>query len=203
MSQKSPTSASFIAIKQVLSQLVSPPDPELDEFLKLFQIRSIEKGAYFVRAGDRSTELAFVNAGLLRFFYQTTDGKEFNKSFVAENQFTAAYSAFLTDMPARFSIQALEECHLLICDLHMVVNLFDRHGCWERLGRILAEQLFIKKEAREAEFLLDDAETRYRNFQKQYPGLEGRVAQYHVASYLGITPVALSRIRKKLKTDFP
>jgi CRP-like cAMP-binding protein len=203
MSQKSPTSAPFIAIKQVLSQLVSPPDHELDEFLKLFQIRSIEKGAYFVRAGDRSTELAFVNAGLLRFFYQTTDGKEFNKSFVAENQFTAAYSAFLTDMPARFSIQALEECHLLICDLHMVVNMFDRHDCWERLGRILAEQLFIKKEAREAEFLLDDAETRYRNFQKQYPGLEGRVAQYHVASYLGITPVALSRIRKKLKTDFP
>jgi CRP-like cAMP-binding protein len=198
-----PTSAPYIAIKQVLSQLVSPPDPELDEFLKLFQIRSIEKGAYFVRAGDRSTELAFVNAGLLRFFYQTTDGKEFNKSFVAENQFTAAYSAFLTDMPTRFSIQALEECHLLICDLHMVVNMFDRHDCWERLGRILAEQLFIKKEAREAEFLLDDAETRYRNFQKQYPGLEGRVAQYHVASYLGITPVALSRIRKKLKTDFP
>jgi CRP-like cAMP-binding protein len=139
----------------------------------------------------------------LRFFYQTTDGKEFNKSFVAENQFTAAYSAFLTDMPTRFSIQALEECHLLICDLHMVVNMFDRHDCWERLGRILAEQLFIKKEAREAEFLLDDAETRYRNFQKQYPGLEGRVAQYHVASYLGITPVALSRIRKKPKNKLP
>jgi CRP-like cAMP-binding protein len=198
-----PTSAPYIAIKQVLSQLVSPPDPELDEFFKLFQIRSIEKGAYFVRAGDRSTELAFVNAGLLRFFYQTTDGKEFNKSFVAENQFTAAYSAFLTDMPTRFSIQALEECHLLICDLHMVVNMFDRHDCWERLGRILAEQLFIKKEAREAEFLLDDAETRYRNFQKQYPGLEGRVAQYHVASYLGITPVALSRIRKKPKNRLP
>ena len=203
MSQRSPTSAPFIAIKQVLSQLVSPPDPELDEFLKLFQVRSIEKGAYFVRAGDRSTELAFVNAGLLRFFYQTTDGKESYKSFVAENQFTAAYSAFLTGMPTRFSIQALEECHLLICDLHMVVNMFDRHDCWERLGRILAEQLFIKKEAREAEFLLDDAETRYRNFQKQYPGLEGRVAQYHVASYVGITPVALSRIRNKLKSDFP
>ncbi len=195
MSQKSPTSAPYIAIKQVLSQLVSPPDPELDEFLKLFQIRSIEKGAYFVRAGDRSTELAFVNAGLLRFFYQTTDGKEFNKSFIAENQFTTAYSAFLTDMPTRFSIQALEECYLLVCDLHIVVNMFDRHGCWERLGRILAEQLFIKKEAREAEFLLDDAATRYHNFRKTYPGLEDRLAQYHVASYLGITPVALSRIR--------
>ena len=195
MSQESPTSAQFIAIKQVLNQLVSPSDSELDELLKLFHIRLIEKGGYFVRAGDRSTELAFVNAGLLRFFYQTTDGKEFNKSFIAENQFTTAYSAFLTDMPTRFSIQALEECYLLVCDLHIVVNMFDRHGCWERLGRILAEQLFIKKEAREAEFLLDDAATRYHNFRKTYPALEDRLAQYHVASYLGITPVALSRIR--------
>jgi CRP-like cAMP-binding protein len=100
-------------------------------------------------------------------------------------------------MPTRFSIQALEECHLLICDLHNVINMFDRHGCWERLGGILAEQLYIKKEAREAEFLLDDAETRYHNFQKVYPGLEGRLTQYHVASYLGISPVALSRIRRR------
>lgn len=197
MNQENPTTTPFIAIKQVLNQLVSPPVSELDEFLKLFQTRSIEQGDYFLRAGDRSSELAFVNAGLLRFIYQTTDGKEFNKSFIAENQFTAAYSAFLTGMPARFSIQALEECHLLICDLHIVVNMFDRHGCWERLGRILAEQLFIKKEAREAEFLLDDAETRYHNFRETHPGLEDRLAQYHIASYLGITPVALSRIRRR------
>ena len=196
MRQKGPTAAPFIAIKQNLIQLVSPPDSELDEFLNLFQTRSIKRGGYFVRAGGQSTELAFVNSGLLRFFYRTTDGKEFNKSFIAENQFTAAYSSFLTDMPTRFSIQALEECHLLVCDLHSVVNMFARHGCWERLGRILAEQLFIKKEAREAEFLLDDAKTRYHNFQNTYPELEDRLTQYHVASYLGITPVALSRIRR-------
>lgn len=59
------------------------------------------------------------------------------------------------------------------------------------------EQLYIKKETREAEFLLDDAETRYQRFQSSYPGLEERLTQYHVASYLGITPVALSRIRNR------
>ncbi|MCP4271690.1 MAG: Crp/Fnr family transcriptional regulator, partial [Gammaproteobacteria bacterium] len=87
--------------------------------------------------------------------------------------------------------------HLLICDLAPVVNLFDQHRCWEKLGRLLAEQLYIKKETREAEFLLDDAETRYLNFQTNYPGLEDRLTQYHVASYLGITPVMLSRIRRR------
>ncbi len=197
MNSGSQSSLQHFAITQVLNQLVSPPGSELDKFLKLFETRSIEKGGYFIREGDRSTELAFVNAGLLRFYYQTADGKEFNKSFVLENQFTAAYSAFLTGMPTRFSIQALEDCHLLIGDLRSVIKMFDHHDCWQRLGRILAEQLYIKKEVREAEFLLDDAETRYYNFQKSYPGLEDRLTQFHVASYLGITPVALSRIRHR------
>ncbi len=159
-------------------------------------------GNYFIHAGDKSKELAFVNSGLLRFFYQTKDGKEFNKSFISENQFASAYSAFLTGMPARFSIQALEDSQLLICDLEPVIKLFDQHRCWERLGRILAEQLYVKKETREAEFLLDDAETRYHFFQKNYSGLEERISQYHVASYLGITPVMLSRIRRNKQFKF-
>jgi len=197
MNKATPSGAQFIAIRQVVSHLVSPPDAEMDRFLGPFGTRSLEQGDYFQRAGEASGEMAFVNAGLLRFFYQTADGKEFNKSFIPENQFAAAYSAYLTNRPARFSIQALEDSHLLVADLPGVVALFDRHRCWERMGRILAEQLYIKKETREAEFLLDDAETRYRNFQQTYPGLEERLPQYHVASYLGITPVALSRIRRR------
>ncbi len=197
MQTKDPSSAQFIALKQVLAHVIEPPVEELENFLKLLQIRSLEVGEYFVCAGDDSTELAFVNAGLLRFFYQTNDGKEFNKSFITENQFAAAYSAFLTGKAARFNIQALEHCTLLVANLAAVFSLFARHSCWEKLGRILAEQVFIKKETREAEFLLDDAETRYHNFQKHYPGLEDRLTQYHVASYLGITPVMLSRIRRR------
>ncbi len=196
MSPANPASAQFLAIKQVLNHLVSPPQTELDGILSLFGTRVLQRGEYFLRAGDQSRELAFVNSGLLRFFYQTAAGKEVNQSFIPGNQFATAYSAFLTEMPARFSIQALEESHLLVADLRPVLELCDRHRCWERLGRLLAEQLYIKKETREAEFLLDDAETRYRNFQSAYPGLESRLAQYHVASYLGITPVALSRIRR-------
>ncbi len=196
MSPANPASAQFLAIKQVLNHLVSPPQTELDGILSLFGTRVLQRGEYFLRAGDQSRELAFVNSGLLRFFYQTAAGKEFNKSFIPGNQFATAYSAFLTEMPARFSIQALEESHLLVADLRPVLELFDQCRCWERLGRLLAEQLYIKKETREAEFLLDDAETRYRNFQSSYPGLESRLAQYHLASYLNITPVALSRIRR-------
>ena len=69
-------------------------------------------------------------------------------------------------------------------------------SCTSRV-RSAASPVSMCKEQREAEFLLGDALTRYRNFRRRYPGLEARLAQYHVASYLGITPVALSRIRKK------
>lgn len=188
-------SPQFLAIKQVLNALASPNDDELSKFLQHFKPRQLKQGDYFVRAGVKSGELGFINAGLVRFFYQTPDGKEFNKSFVAENQFIAAYSSFLTQSDPRYSIQALEDCFLLVADLRAVVALFEESRCWERLGRIFAEQLFIKKESREAEFLLDDAKTRYQTFQQNFGELEDRLPQYHIASFLGITPVALSRIR--------
>jgi CRP-like cAMP-binding protein len=191
--------AQFVALKTALGHLVAPPEHEWQRFKQLFASRTLGKGEYFIRAGEVSEYSAFINAGLVRFFYQAPQGQEFNKSFVYENQFMGAYSAFLTQSQARFNIQALEECHLLVANTRHMVDLFDKHLCWEKLGRILAEQLYIKKEQREAEFLLDDAETRYCNFLHRYPGLEHRLAQYHIASYLGITPVALSRIRNKIK----
>ena len=190
-------SAAFAPLHSVVTGLAAPPVGEWTRFQDLFRVQALEKNACFVRAGEPSTAMCFVNSGLLRFYYQTADGKEFNKAFSRENEFAAAYSAYLTDAPARFSIQALEPCQLLVAELREVVALFEAHRCWERFGRLVAEQLYIKKERREAEFLLDDASTRYRAFQAQHPGLESRLTQYHVASYLGITPVALSRLRKK------
>ncbi|MGD8783585.1 MAG: Crp/Fnr family transcriptional regulator [Thioalkalispiraceae bacterium] len=187
---------SFIALKSVIQHMVSPPENEWCHFEQHFHPRTIKAGDYFLRSGEASEYIGFINAGLVRFFYQTSRGSEFNKSFSHENQFMGAYSAFLTDSPARFNIQALEESYILVARISNIINLFDRHPCWEKLGRILAEQLYIKKEQREAEFLLDDAQTRYHTFLKQYPELEDRLTQYHIASYLGITPVALSRIRK-------
>jgi CRP-like cAMP-binding protein len=78
-------------------------------------------------------------------------------------------------------------------------EFYDRHACWERLGRKNAEQLVLIKEAREKELLLDSLEVRYQRFLQEFPGLADRIPQYHIASYLGVTDVALSRIRKKIK----
>ncbi len=187
------------ALRQTVDLMVSPDAAALAAFLACFQSRRLAKGEDFLRAGDAGTRLAFVHAGLLRFYYTTADGKEVNKSFASERQFAGALGAYLTGQPARFGIQALEDCELLVADMAEIAGLAERHRCWETFRRLVAEQLYLRKEEREAELLLDSAETRYRRFLHRYPGLEGRIPQYHVAGYLGITPVALSRIRQRMK----
>lgn len=181
-----------------LQQFTAVPDAELAKARGLFCPVQFDKGIFVVRAGETPDTIAFVVSGLLRLFYNDADGKEFTKSFCTENSFLASYSSLLLNKPSRIFIETLEESTLLIANYADYQTLADEHPCWQIINRKLAEMLFIKKELRESELVLDDATTRYRNFQAEYPGLENRVKQYHIASYLGITPVALSRIRKQL-----
>ena len=93
---------------------------------------------------------------------------------------------------------ALMDSELLVIRFRDFEALFDRHACWERVGRKIAEGMFISKERRERELLMLSAEERYRLFLGRYKHLEKRIPQYQIAAYLGITPVALSRIRRRL-----
>jgi CRP-like cAMP-binding protein len=140
-----------------------------------------------------------VVSGLLRLYYIDANGNEFIKSFCVENEIVAAYSALLLHEPSRLFIQALEPSTLLVADFAEYQAVSAQHACWQMVNSRIAETLFIKKEKREAALLLDDAETRYRAFLAEYPQLEQRVKQHHIASYLGITPVSLSRIRARLR----
>lgn len=118
---------------------------------------------------------------------------------VLKNDMCGSFYSSLTRTPCRFGIQALEKTRVIKARFADFTRLFDTDIRWERLGRVLAEQHFILKEQREAALLLDDAETRYRQFLEDYPGLDKRIAQYHIASYIGVTPVTLSRVRKKMR----
>jgi CRP-like cAMP-binding protein len=182
-----------------LNNLAGIPNAELAQVIPRFHPRHLKKNDHFVEAGQTVTELGFVISGLMRLYYLTETGDDFTKSFCAENEFIGAYSALLLAEPSRLYIQALEDTLLLTIPYQAYQTLTNGKLCWEIINRKLAENLFIKKERRESALLLEDAPTRYLNFLKEYPGLEERVKQHHVASYLGITPVSLSRIRANLK----
>ena len=184
-------------LHQVIRSFTAIPEAEWTKARQLFQPVVLQKGSFFVRAGEVPKSLGFVVSGLLRLFYIDDDGAEFNKSFSAENGFVAAYSGLLLQEPSRLFVDALEDSELLVADYAAYQVLAEGHPCWQIINRKIAENLFIKKEKRESELLLDSATTRYMRFRAEYPALVDRLKQYHIASYLGITPVALSRIRRQ------
>ena len=184
--------------KIIVGKQVSVPQGEWEYLVPRLAECVFEKNNYLVSAGDVANNFYFIIEGLVRFFYSTKDGKEFNKHFAPEDGFAGSFHSLVLHEPCGFFIQALERTTTLVLPNQLLHELYSRHSCWERLGRKNAESLVIIKEAREKELLLDSLETRYRRFSKEYPGLENRINQYHIASYLGVTNVALSRIRRKI-----
>ncbi|HEY9651465.1 MAG TPA: Crp/Fnr family transcriptional regulator [Coleofasciculaceae cyanobacterium] len=185
----------------ILRSLIALTESEATQIVCLFQTHTLNQNNFWVRAGEIPQTIGFVISGILRLYYVDADGNEFTKSFCAENSFVAAYSALLLKQPSRLFIQALEDTKLLIADYSTYRSLSESQSSLQQLNCRIAESLFIKKERREAALLLDDAKTRYLNFLQEYPGLETRLKQYHIASYLGITPVSLSRVRAQLKSN--
>ncbi|NOX88755.1 MAG: Crp/Fnr family transcriptional regulator [Calditrichaeota bacterium] len=196
---KSTYGSAYNKFFRFLRSVTEIPDAEVEKISGIFKYKKLDKGEFFIRAGERPQTIGFIISGILRLYYLKDDGGEFTKSFCVENEMVAAYSALLLKEQSRLYIEALEDSSLLVASYESYEKISSGHICWQIINQKLAEALFIKKEKRESELLLDDAKTRYLKFLDDYPGLEKKVKQHHIASYLGITPVSLSRIRSKLK----
>jgi CRP-like cAMP-binding protein len=143
-------------------------------------------------------KIGFNVAGLFRYYYIDDKGNEYTKHFCPENNFIISYRAMLLGCGSGFYVEALEDSSILIADYSLWQKLLDEHICWQIFTKKLLEKVYIVKEKREKELLLDSAKARYITFLNENPGLEKRIKQYQIASYLGITPVALSRIRANI-----
>ena len=168
------------------------PKAELRRLLKCARTLNLKKDEYFLRADEIPKRIGFIISGLLRLFYLDNSGKDVTKHFCPEHTLAISYSAFIQKEPSRLYIHALEDTKLITIDYNTYIDLLNSHICWQITARKLAEMVFILKEKREAEFLLDDAQSRYSQFLKDYPALINRVKQYYIASYLGITKEFLS-----------
>jgi CRP-like cAMP-binding protein len=184
-------------LKRYFAQFLSIPPLEWLHFTTRLKFRTLKKGEFFLRQGQPVSDLGFVLKGLLFNFYTNQDGEQFVKYFIPEGNIVGCYSSLIRNRHAVFSCQTLEPTALLTMKYADVQSLFDRHACWEKLGRLSAERLYIDLEEREQYFLMSDAKTRYEGFIKDRPGLEQRIPQYIIASYIGISPVSLSRLRRK------
>jgi CRP-like cAMP-binding protein len=190
-------------VRAALSAFAEIPDEEWEEAASGLRHLHLGKGDYFIRAGALPDKMACIVSGIFRVSYATPSGEEKILAIRSEGRMLSAFSAFLEHTPSWYDIQALEDSDLLYVSLDQYTEGLKGHVCWQVINAKYAQMLFMEKERRESEFLSDSAETRYKKFRERFPGIEDRIRQYHVASYLGITPVALSRIRKKLREKEP
>jgi CRP-like cAMP-binding protein len=164
---------------------------------ELFSKQVLAKGDYFINEGEIAKQIGFLKSGIIRAFYRNNEGIEYNKHFFVSNTIVGGYSSLVTLTQNKIVQQALTDCELLVANYADITKLYDTFPDFERVGRRLAEFYFVEKEKREIEIVLMDADERYLIFQREYPSLEQLIPQYHIASYLGITPTQLSRIRRK------
>ena len=174
------------------------PDNRADEFLSVGYDKSINPLKKFINIGEIPTKIAFVYSGLFRYVYVNEKGDELTKGIIAENNFISSYSAMILKEPSRFFIEALEDAEILVIKWTSIEELMNKDVFWVRFVLKFIEKAFIIKEKRERDLLLLDAETRYNNFLKEFPGMSQRITQNIIASYLGIKPETLSRIRRKI-----
>lgn len=188
----------MIQLKQFIHSLSAISPDSWKQVEKLFSQSELKKGTYFIEEGHIASQFAFLQSGIVRAFYRDQKGKEYNKHFFLPNSIIGGYSSLITGMPNQFVQEALTDCEILTADYAAFTKLYDACPDLERCGRKFAELYFVQKEKKEIEIILMNAEERYVAFRKEYLGLEQLISQYHIASYLGISPTQLSRVRRKL-----
>lgn len=170
---------------------------ETEYILAKLQHKTIKKKMVLHRAGSICRNIYFVNRGCLRIFNTESNGLEHNILFSPQNWWAVDIASFSEQTPSFYTISALEDTDLFCLSYSVLEDLYIEVPKLERFFRILIQNGFYLYQQRITSNLSKTAEERYAFFQKQYPQLEQRIAQKHIASYLGITPVFLSMIRKR------
>jgi CRP-like cAMP-binding protein len=156
----------------------------------------LKKREFLLKAGDVCEFSTFIVKGCLRTFFTDDKGHEHIFQIGFEDWWASDLSSFVTGDPANYSIEALEDCELLQMHRDDYDKLLLTYPTYDRFFRILMQRAYVAAQQRMIDSMSYNAERRYLELVKKYPNMEMRVAQHHIASYLGITPEALSRIKR-------
>lgn len=171
-------------------------DEEWSALQEKLTVQYLKKGKFLTKSGEVCRNVSFINKGLLRMFYYV-NGKEICTGFASENEYLAQYDSFLTRKPSAGNIDALEDCELLNLSYNDMQLLYHSHPLFEKFGRKIAELLFIMVSDQTNRLLMLSPEERYYQLIDKQLHILQRIPQYMIASYIGISPEHLSRIRKK------
>lgn len=186
-----------------LNRLHPIPAAEWEKAETMFSERALRKGEFFARAGEQPRHFAVVRSGFFRLYYQDDEGKEYTKAFRGPWGFIGPYAEMLLGRPSLTYAVATEDSRVFSAEFSRLISLFEADACWQAVGRKIAEGLYLEKLKREFEFLQLSARARYDAFVSEFPGYARKVPQYQIASYLGVTPVGLSRLVGQARKSAP
>lgn len=183
------------SLKAVCPQLT---EAELAMFASRTSVVELKRKAYFLEAGKTQRAIGFVLQGLVRSFYVDPAGNEITVGFYAEGDYATHYQAFIARQPSRYAIQCLEPAKLICLSYEDLQWLYGWSPNFERYGRLIAEEILKRQQARIESFIFQTAEQRYLDFIRRYPVLFNRISLSQLCSFLGIERQTLTRIRQKI-----
>ena len=187
-------------LKVALARHISLTESEFEHFSSYFTLRKMRKKQYILQQGDIAKHLFFVNKGCLRSFETDDSGKEHIIQFSIENWWVSDMDSNLSLLPSQLNIECLENCELLQLDIHDLDKLYHKIPNLERFFRIITQNALVVSQRRLLSVMSKSALQRYLEFSDRYPLFMQRLPNHHIASYLGITPESLSRLRKEYAT---
>ena len=179
------------------NQICKLDDTEMQEYCFSFQLKKFKKKELLLQPGEVCNFVGFINEGLTRQYF-LLEGEEITVTFTDENRYTTEYTSFLNRKPTFFYIEALENTEVLMINYGKMQQLYAKSHNGERLGRLISEQVYLFIAQRNLSILVESPEQRYQKMMKEFPHILQRVPQHQIASYLGIKPESLSRIRKRM-----
>ena len=187
-------------IIQSIKLIASLNEAEEKAFLRILEVKVFKKKAFLLQEGKLCNKITFVNKGCVRLFYNV-EGAENTMQFFFGDSWYTDYASFLTGNPTIENMQALVETEVIQFTKNDLYSLYNTMPVFERIGRVFAENAFLSISQLNQMKTNEEPEVRYINLLKRRPELIQQVPQHYIASYLGIKPETLSRIRKRILTS--
>lgn len=187
----------YTPLRNFINQMIAVTEDEWQAHRALLTRRFVAKGEYLLHVGEICNQVSFINRGSFRMYWDV-NGQDTTKNFFFENEYASEYESFISRTPANFAIRAMEDAEVMELSYPNVQKLYENFPVWQKYGRIIAEWLFIHLTRRSKDLLSKSPEELYTDLLNTRPYIIERMPLHYIASYLGVQPESLSRIRKRL-----
>jgi signal-transduction protein with cAMP-binding, CBS, and nucleotidyltransferase domain len=184
-------------IKAVMKQMIRVSESELNDFLRQAITKTFKRQEVVSRPGAVPNEILFINKGLIRVLITDSKGTEHTVHFALENQFIADYSSFMQKQPSLYTLQTVEETQVVVLPRTAIEWGYKNLTEGQKMGRLIAEFYFIYQDDRIKNMYVRTPKQRYDSITDVFPNIHNRVPQHMIASYLGITSIHLSRLKRE------